>query len=83
MSSVQFKPLAEYPIEIRNYIELLMKRAEFIRSLQLDWRNEQNRDKRMRNEMFSNVIRFVKGNIVYTIAPSATDLEGKSSEWTL
>ena len=73
--SVQFKPLADYPIEIRNYGELLMKRAEFIRALQLDWRTEQNRDKHLRNEMFSNVTRYAKGDIVYAIAPSATDLE--------
>ena len=74
LSSVQFKPLAEYPIEICSYVELLIKRAEFIRTLQLDWRNDQNRDKRMYNEMFSNVQCFVKGDIVYALAPSATDL---------
>ena len=75
LSSVQFKPLAEYPIEIRSYVELLIKRVEFIRALQLDWRNDQNRDKRLRNEMFSNIQRFIKGDIVYALAPSATDLE--------
>ena len=75
LSSVQFKPLAEYPIEICSYVELLIKRAEFIRTLQLDWRNDQNRDKRMCNEMFSNVQRFVKEDTVYALAPSATDLE--------
>ena len=36
LSSVQFKPLAEYPIEICSYIELLIKGAEFIRTLQID-----------------------------------------------
>ena len=75
LSSVQFKPLAEYPIEICSYIELLIKRAEFIRALQLDWRNDQNRDKRMCNEMSSNIQCFVKGDIVYALAPSAMDLE--------
>ena len=75
LSSVQFKPLAEYPIEIHSYMELLIKRAEFIRALQLDWRNDQNRDKRMHNEMLSNVQCFVKGDIVYALAPSATDLQ--------
>ena len=75
LSSVQFKPLADYPIEICSYVELLMKRAEFIRTLQLDWRNEQIRDKRLLNEMFSNVHRFIKGDIVYALAPSATNLE--------
>ena len=75
LSSVQFKPLAEYPIEIHSYVELLIKRAEFIRALQLDWRNDQNRDKRTCNEMFSNIQHFVKGDIVYALAPSATDLE--------
>ena len=72
---MQFKLLAEYPIEICSYIELLIKRAEFIRTLQLDWRNDQNRDKRMHNEMFSNVQCFVKGDIVYALAPSAMDLQ--------
>ena len=75
LSSVQFKPLAEYPIEIHSYVELLMKRAEFIRTFQLDWRNDQNRDERLCNEMFSNLQRFIKGDIVYALAPSATDLE--------
>ena len=75
LSSVQFKPLAEYPIEICSYVELLMKRVEFIRTLQLDWRNDQNRDKRLCNEMFSNVQRFIKGDIMYALAPSATNLE--------
>ena len=75
LSSVQFKPLGEYPIEIWNYVELLIKRAQFIRTLQMDWRNEQNRDKRLHNEMYSNVHRFVKGDIVYALMPSATSLE--------
>ena len=35
LSSVQFKPLAEYPIEICSYIELLIKRAVFIRTPQI------------------------------------------------
>ena len=52
-----------------------MKRVEFIRTLQLYWRSDQIRDKRLRNEMFSNVQRFIKGNIVYALAHSATDLE--------
>ena len=75
LSSVQFKPLAEYPIEICSYIELLIKRAEFIRTLQLYWRNDQNRDKRMCNEMFSNIQCFVKVDIVYALAPSAMNLQ--------
>ena len=75
LSPIQFQPLAKYPIELRHYVELLLKRAEFIRVLQVDWRNEQNRDKRTHNEMFSNVQRFMKGDIVYAITLSATDLE--------
>ena len=75
LSSVQFKPLAEYPIELRSYVELLLKRAQFIRSVQMDWKLEQNRDKKILNEMYSNVDRFVKGDIVYALAPSATSLE--------
>ena len=75
LSPIQFKPLAEYPIKLRHYVELLLKRAEFIRVLQMDWRNEQNRDKRTRNEMFSNIQRFMKGDIIYATAPSATNLE--------
>ena len=75
LSSVQFMLLAEYPIEICSYVELLIKRAEFIRALQLDWRNDQNRDKRLPKEMFSNVQCFIKGDIVYPLGPSATDLE--------
>ena len=75
LSSVQFKPLAEYPIELHSYVELLLKRAQFIRSVQMDWKLEQNRDKKILNEMYSNVERFVKGDIVYALAPSAMSLE--------
>ena len=75
LSSVQFKPLADYPIELRSYVDLLFKRAQFIRSVQMDWKIQQNRDKQLSNEMYSNVERFVKGDIVYALAPSATALE--------
>ena len=75
LSSVQFKPLAEYPVELRSYVELLLKRAQFIRSVQMDWKLEQNRDKKTFNKMYSNVEHFVKGYIVYALAPSATSLE--------
>ena len=51
-----------------------MKRAQFIRAIKMDWKNEQNRNKRMRNEMYSNVQCFVKGDIVYALAPSPTDI---------
>ena len=75
LSSVQFKPLVEYPVKLRSYVELLLKRAQFIRSVQMDWKLEQNRNKQTFNEMYSNVERFVKGDIVYALAPSATSLE--------
>ena len=75
LSSVQFKPLVEYPIELCSYVELLLKRAQFICSVQMDWKLEQNRDKKILNEMYSNVECFVKGDIVYALAPSATSLE--------
>ena len=75
LSSVQFKPLAEYPIELRSYVELLIKRAQVIRSVQMDWKIEQNKDKKLLSEMYANVQRFVKGDIVYALAPSATSLE--------
>ena len=83
LTSIQFRLLADYPIELRHYVELLIKRTDFIRSLQMDWRNEQNRDKHIRNEMFSNVKRYVKGDIVYAIAPSATDLEPGTRKFRL
>ena len=41
----------------------------------MDWKLQQNRDKQIFNEMYSNVERFVKGDIVYALAPSATSLE--------
>ena len=43
--------------------------------MQLDWKAEQNRDKRNQNEIYSNIERFVKGDMVYALAPSATALE--------
>ena len=55
LSSVQFKPLAEYPVELCAYVKLLFKRAQFIRSIQMDWKLQQNRDKQLINEMYSNV----------------------------
>ena len=80
LSSVHFKPLAEYPIELRSYVELLLKRAQFIHSVQMDWKIQQNKDKQTYNEMYSNVTRFVKGDIVYALAPSATSLETGNKE---
>ena len=41
----------------------------------MDWKIQQSKDKQMYNEMYSNVTRFVKGDIVYALAPSATSLE--------
>ena len=41
----------------------------------MDWKIQQNKDKQTYNEMYSNVTRFVKGDIVYALAPSATSLE--------
>ena len=75
LSVVHFKPLAEYPIELCSYVDLLLKRAQFIRSVQMVWKIQQSKDKQMYNEMYSNVTRFIKGDIVYALAPSATSLE--------
>ena len=41
----------------------------------MDWKLEQNRDKKIFNKMYSNVEHFVKGDIVYALAPSATSLK--------
>ena len=41
LTAVQFKPLSEYPIPLREYVESLMKRAEFICKLQMNWKIEQ------------------------------------------
>ena len=51
LTSVQFKPLSKYAIPLREYVELLMKRAEFICKLQMNWKIEQVSDKRLTNEM--------------------------------
>ena len=64
LTSVQFKPLSEYPIPLREYVELLMKRAEFIRKLQMNWKIEQVSDKCLTNEMYNEIKRFAKGDIV-------------------
>ena len=52
LTAVQFKPLSEYPIPIREYVELLYKRAEFIRKMQMNWKIEQARDQALANEMY-------------------------------
>ena len=75
LMSVQFKPLSEYPIPLREYVELLMKRAEFIRKLQMNWKIEQVSDKHLTNEMYNEVKRFVKGDIVYALALSVSELK--------
>ena len=47
----------------------------------MDWKVQQNKDKQTYNEMYSNVTRFVKGDIVYALAPSATSLETGTRKW--
>ena len=83
LTAVQFKPLSEYPILLREYVELLMKRAEFIRKLQMNWKIEQVSDKRLENEMFNEVKRFAKGDIVYALAPSVSELKTNRKKFVM
>ena len=83
LTSVQFKSLSEYPIPLREYVELLMKRAEFICKLQLNWKIEQVSDKRLTNEMYNEVKRFVKGDIVYALAPSVSELKTNRKKFVM
>ena len=83
LTSVQFKPLSKYPIPLREYVELLMKRAEFIHKLQMNWKIEQVSDKRLTNEMYNEVTRFSKGDIVYALAPSVSELKTNRKKFVM
>ena len=61
LTSVQFKPLSEYPIPIREYVELLYKQAEFIRQMQMNWKIEQAHDKSLSNENVQRSFKIQKG----------------------
>ena len=63
-SSVGLKAIHEYPIGLREYAELLHKRAEFIRKFQMNWKTQQILDKRTTHEMYQDIKRFVKDDIM-------------------
>ena len=75
LTSIQFKPLSEYPIPLREYVDLLQKRAQFIRQLQMNWKIKQTTNKALENEMYKEVQRFMKGDIVYALAPYVSTLK--------
>ena len=83
LTSVQFKPLSEYPIPLREYVELLIRRAEFICKLQMNWKIEQVSDKHLTNEMYNEVKRFAKGDIVYALAPSVSELKTNRKKFVM
>ena len=83
LTAVQFKPLSEYPIPLREYVELLMKRAEFICKLQMNWKNEQVSDKHIANEMFNEVKQFTKGDIAYALALSVSELKTNRKKFVM
>ena len=60
-----------------------MKRAEFIRKLQINWKIEQVSDKCLTNEMFNEVKRFVKGVLVYALAPSVSELKTNRKKFVM
>ena len=83
LTAVQFKPLSEYPIPIREYVELLYKRAEFIRKMQMNWKIEQACDQALTNEMYQEITRFKKGDIVYALAPSVSSLQSNTKKFVI
>ena len=83
LTSVQFKQLSEYPIPLQEYVELLMKRAEFICKLQMNWKIEQVSDKCLTNEMYNEVKKFAKGDIVYALAPSVSELKTNRKKFVM
>ena len=83
LTAVQFKPLSKYPIPLREYVELLMKRAEFIRKLQMNWKIEQVSDKCLENEVFNEVKQFANGDIIYPLAPSVLELKTNRKKFVM
>ena len=75
--------MSEYSIPLREYVELLMKRVEFIHKLQMNWKIEQVSDKRIANEMFNDVKQFMKGDIVYALAPSVSELKTNRKKFVM
>ena len=60
-----------------------MKRMEFIHKLQMNWKIEQVSDKHMVNEMFSEVKQFTKGDIVYALTPSVSELKTNRKKFVM
>ena len=83
LSSVGLKAIHEYPIALREYAELLHKRAEFIRKFQMNWKMQQILDKRTIHEMYKDIKRFVKDDIVYALSPEHAKLETKRRKFRL
>ena len=77
----KFKPLDEYPVTIRHYIQLLQDRANFLRSVQMDWKIKQANSRHLLNEMYKEVKRYQIGDIVYALAPCQTALHTKTRKF--
>ena len=66
---------------IRHYIKLLQDRANFLRSVQMDWKIKQANSKHLLNEMYKEVKRYQIGDIVYALAPCQTALHTKTRKF--
>ena len=49
----------------------------------MNWKIEQVSDKRLTNEMYNEVKRFVKGDIVYALAPSVSELKTNRKKFVM
>ena len=81
LTSIKLDPIESYPLPYRVYARLLHARAKHIRDLDMLWKTEQAQKLREENEMYNEVERLQRNNIVYALAPHASSLQSGTTKF--
>ena len=81
LTSFEIPKITSFPVEYREFFNLLIERARLYRDMDLEWRTLQALDLTNKNKMLTNIEQYNANELVYLLAPYSSSLQSNAQKF--
>ena len=81
LTSFEIPKITSFPVEYREFFNLLIERARLYRDMDLEWRTLQALELTNKNKMLTNIEQYNANELVYLLAPYSSSLQSSAQKF--
>ena len=81
LTSFEIPKITSFPVEYREFFNLLIKRARLYRDMDLEWQTLQALELTNKNKMLTNIEQYNANELVYLLAPYSSSLQSSAQKF--